>query len=151
MIEIEIPGYQDIEIKNIVFDFNGTIAEDGIIIDEIKDKINQLKKKDVNIYILTADTFGTVYKQCEHLPVKVQVIDDKKRFVEELGINHTVTIGNGQNDIEMMKKSVISIVVIGKEGCYAKTLFEADIVVNHIIDAINLLLKSNRMKATLRK
>ena len=156
MIMLEIPGYKSIDVENVVFDFNGTIAEDGIIIKGIKEKIKELSYKNVNIYILTADTYDTVAKQCYGLPVKVDIFnkenasEDKKKIVEKLGYDITVTIGNGRNDIEMFKSSIISIAVIGKEGCFSKALIEADIVVNNVIDAIDLLLKNNRIKATLR-
>lgn len=156
MIMIDIPGYRSIEVENIVFDFNGTIAEDGILINEVKEKIKELSYKNVNIFILTADTYGTVMGQCMGIPFAVKVFDkenaseDKKKIVEKLGYEKTITIGNGRNDIEMFKSSIISIAVIGKEGCFAKTLIEADIVVNSVIDAIDLLLNNNRIKATLR-
>lgn len=156
MIVLDIPGYKSIRIKNVVFDFNGTIAEDGIIISEIKRKIKELSCRDVDIYILTADTYGTVKKQCKQLPVKVEIFDkenaseDKMKIVKELGQDSTVTIGNGRNDIGMFKNSVISIAVIGSEGCFTKAMFTADIVVKNPIDAVDLLLKNNRIKATLR-
>lgn len=156
MINLNIPGYESINIKNVVFDFNGTIAKDGILIDEVKEKIKILASKEVNIFILTADTYGTVLKQCIELPVKVEVFqkenaaEDKKRIVEKLGRDFTVTLGNGRNDIEMFRSSVISIAIIGEEGCYSKTILEADIVVNNIVNAIDLLLKPNRIKATMR-
>lgn len=156
MINIDIPGFNSVEIKNVVFDFNGTIAEDGILICKVKEKIKELKHQDVNIYVLTADTYGTVKEQCVELPVKVEVfnnenaMEEKKKIVEKLGHDITVTIGNGRNDVEMFKNSIISIAVIGKEGCFSKAILEADIVVNNIIDAIDLLLKHKRIKATLR-
>jgi len=156
MILLNIPGYKRIEVRNVVFDFNGTIAEDGILIDGIKEKIKELSDKNVNIYILTADTYGSVREQCIGLPVKIETFDkenasgEKKKVIEKLGYDITVTIGNGRNDLEMFESSIISIAVIGKEGCFAKTLFGADIVVNNIMDAIEALLKNNRIKATMR-
>ncbi len=156
MIMVDVPGYKSIKVKNVVFDFNGTIAEDGIMIEEIRGKIKELSNKDVNIFILTADTYGTVVKQSKDLPVTVEVFnkenssEDKKRIVEKLGCDITAAIGNGRNDIEMFKKSTLSIAIIGKEGCFSKAIFEADIIVNNPVDAIDLLLKHNRIKATLR-
>lgn len=153
---VDVPGYKSIKVKNVVFDFNGTIAEDGIMIEEIRGKIKELSNKDVNIFILTADTYGTVVKQSKDLPVTVEVFnkenssEDKKRIVEKLGCDITAAIGNGRNDIEMFKKSTLSIAIIGKEGCFSKAIFEADIIVNNPVDAIDLLLKHNRIKATLR-
>lgn len=156
MIVLNIPGYKSIEVKNVVFDFNGTIAEDGILIEGIKEKISELSNRDVNIFILTADTYGNVREQCMGLPVKIETFDEenvseeKMKIVKKLGYDITVTIGNGRNDLEMFKSSIVSIAVMGKEGCFAKTLFGADIVVSNIIDAIELLLKSTRIKATMR-
>lgn len=156
MINVKIPGYKDIEIKNVVFDYNGTIAEDGVIPNEVREKIKELSKKEVNIFVVTADTYGTVAKECIGLPVKVEIFDkenaseDKKNIVKNLGEENTVTIGNGRNDAEMFKSSVVSIAIIGREGCFSKVLLEADIVVNDIVDAIDLLIKRDRMKATLR-
>ena len=46
--------------------------------------------------------------------------------------------------------NVLAIAVIGAEGCFAKNLSEADIVVTNILDALDLLLRENRLRATLR-
>ncbi len=62
MLIYEIPGRGDIEIENIVFDYNGTIAVDGKILAGVKGLLLELRKY-VNIYILTADTYGTVKKR----------------------------------------------------------------------------------------
>ncbi len=156
MIKVNIPGYKNVEIKNVVFDYNGTIAKDGILIEEVRGLIEELVKQDIKVYILTADTNGTVREQCEKLPVKIEIFDngkatrDKKKIIEKIGPWNTVSIGNGRNDIEMFKSSILSILVIGKEGSYSKLLLESDIVVNNIVDAIELILKPHRLKATLR-
>lgn len=156
MIMIDIPGRESITVKNVVFDFNGTIAKDGIIIEETREKIKELSNKGVNIFIITSDTYGTAVKQAKDLPVIVKVFnkenaaEDKKKIVEKLGCHVTVAIGNGRNDIEMFKNSILAIAVIGKEGCFSKAIFETDIVVNDPIDAIDMLLRESRVKATLR-
>lgn len=156
MITIDIPGYEIININNVAFDYNGTIAEDGILIDDAIELIKELDSKGVKVYVLTADTNGSVEHECRELPVKVEIFNnnnatlEKKRVIERLGSNDTVSFGNGRNDIEMFKSSVLSIGVIGREGCFSKSLIVADIIVNNIIDGINLLLKPNRLKATLR-
>ncbi|MCK8828489.1 hypothetical protein MWH25_12205 [Natroniella acetigena] len=46
------------EINKIVFDLNGTLACDGVLIKGIKESLNKLANS-YKIYILTADTFGT--------------------------------------------------------------------------------------------
>lgn len=156
MIKIDIPGDKSFEINNVVFDYNGTIAEDGVLIPKVKELILELVDKDIDVYIVTADTHDSVREQCKDLPVHIETFkkenaqEDKKRIVQSLGGEHTVTIGNGRNDAEMFKSSILSIVIIGKEGCCAKTLVEADIVVTNILDAVELILNPDRIKATLR-
>ena len=61
-----------------------------------------------------------------------------------------ITIGNGYNDIQMSDVADLSICVIGKEGCCGALLMHTDIVVTSIEDALDLLLKTGRLRATLR-
>lgn len=156
MIKINIPGYKNLEIKNVVFDYNGTIAEDGVLIEGVERLIKELVDRGVKVYILTADTNGTVRKQCSNLPVEIEIFNNesateyKEKTVERLGRDYTVSIGNGRNDEKMFKTSILSIGVIEKEGCYVNSLLEADIIVNNILDAIELILNPNRLIATLR-
>ena len=66
-----------------------------------------------------------------------------------LGKN-TAAFGNGFNDIQMFDKAVLSIATIEKEGMCSKLISHSDIVVYSILDAFDLLLNANRLKATLR-
>lgn len=59
-------------------------------------------------------------------------------------------VGNGANDLEMFRLAK-SICVIGREGAFGKTIANADIVVTRPEDALDLLLNSKRMTATLRR
>ena len=110
----------------------------------------------MNIYVLTADTYGTVEEELKDLDVKVLTFPSdragasKKEIVMELGGCKTICIGNGYNDLPMFKESILSIAVIEKEGAYGKLLYYADIVTCSILDALNIVLNSDRMKATLR-
>ncbi|KNF07520.1 putative haloacid dehalogenase-like hydrolase [Gottschalkia purinilytica] len=155
MLKYNIPGRKDIEIENIVFDYNGTIAVDGKVREEIKELILKLKNY-VKVHILTADTYGTVTKECESLGINVMTFpsdkagESKRNIVIGLNKDKTICVGNGFNDIQMAKESAISIAVIGEEGCCGQLLFSSDIVVNSIEDAINIILNKNRVKATLR-
>lgn len=154
MLEFDIPGREKLVVENLCLDYNGTIANNGEIIEGVKEKILMLKDK-VNIYVLTADTYHTVEKQCEGLGITVKTFDKagaaicKEEIIASLG-ERTVAFGNGFNDIQMFNKAALSIAVIEKEGLCAKLIQHADIVVNSILDAFDLLLNSNRLKATLR-
>lgn len=152
---VTIPGKGSLTVSNLVLDFNGTIAVDGIIVKEIKEKIIQLSKL-VDIYVITADTNGTVFEQCSGLPVTVHIIGkenqhlEKKNFILQLQEKGTISIGNGSNDSEMFTVSDIAIAIVGEEGCATSALLKSDIVVTNIVDAFDMLLKENRLIATLR-
>jgi soluble P-type ATPase len=153
---ITVPGIGEYEIKNIVFDYNGTIATDGIIIEGIMDKIVKLSNE-FNVYIVTADTFKTVENAFENTTVNVHIIgnsnesQDKKEFIKKLDVNKTIALGNGRNDELMLKEAIISIAVLNDEGISVKTLNNADFLIkdiNHFFDMIN---EPKKLIAILRK
>ena len=154
MLNIQIPGREELSLSHLVLDYNGTIAEDGNIIEGIRPRLAELAK-DLSIYVITADTHGTAAKKCEGLPLQVltfpttEVGKIKAEEVTKMkgGI---VTIGNGFNDIQMSDAADLSICVIGKEGCCGALLAHTDVVVTSIEDALDLLLKTGRLRATLR-
>lgn len=156
MLLLNIPGNELIKVKNVVFDFNGTLAVDGALVTGLHKKIEALSQKGVDIYILTADTFGTTRNQCQHLPVEIEIFSkdnvarNKEIFVEKLGPENTITVGNGRNDFLMFEISILSICVIGKEGCCTKSMMASDIIVNNPMEALDLLLNNDRIVATMR-
>ena len=155
MLIYKIPGRKDIEIENIVFDYNGTIAIDGKILGRVKESLLELKKH-VNVYILTADTYGTAKKECINIGVQILTFpkenagESKRNIVKNLGGEKTFCIGNGFNDIPMFKESILSIAVVEGEGCSGKLLPYADIVTRSITEAIEIVLSKDKIKATLR-
>lgn len=151
----EIPGYGTLEIKNLILDYNGTIAKDGKLLEGLSDILNRLAEI-VDVYVLTADTYGSVEKEMESLPVKVKVIKgenelvEKRDFAKELGSQVTMAIGNGYNDQLLFREVKISVVIMGSEAC-ATILFNiADLVANDIYDALGLILNPTRLRSSLR-
>ena len=156
MVSIDIPGKGKMNIENLVLDFNGTIAYDGNIKNGIREKIQRVHEMGINIYILTVDTYHQAAEQCKDMPVTLEIFDvdnaalSKREIVNNIDSKLTMTIGNGNNDVEMFEESILSVAVIGDEGCAVKAIFAADIITNNIDDAIALLLNPHRIKATLR-
>jgi len=154
MITLDIPGWGNMEIENILLDLNGTIATDGKIPTEVREKINSLSDR-VSIYILTADTQGTADEEVRDLKAKLIKIpgEDSKNgkfeFIKDLEIEKTVAIGNGNNDQLILKEAGLGIAVLGDEGVSVSTMKNADIVVKGIFDALDLFLKPKRLLATL--
>ena len=156
MIEITIPGRGNYTIKNLVLDLNGTIAVDGKIIRGVKEKVAMLSQK-LDVFLVTADTNKNAELLTRDLPITLYKIkeaeenDQKLRVVLKKGKNNTVSIGNGCNDISMLKKSAIGICIVGGEGASAEAMMASDLVVSTINDALDLLLKPHRLRATLRR
>ena len=156
MFEINIPGRGSYRIDNLVFDVNGTIAVDGNLIGEVAARMADLSSM-FDVYVITAGTHGRLTDIESRLGIKARKIDPSKEaeqkqdFVEKLGKESTISIGNGANDTLMLGDAAIGIAVIGQEGASVKAILAADIVVNNISDALNLLLKPKRLIATLRK
>ena len=109
-----------------------------------------------NVYVLTADTYGSAAMECQDLNLilktfpKDNAADYKAETVNELGKDKTACFGNGYNDIKMFEAAVLSVAVLEKEGMCSKLLAESDIMVKSIEDGINLLLNPNALIATLR-
>ena len=156
MISISIPGWGNMEIENIVLDLNGTIAIDGKISSEVKEKINSLSDK-AKIYILTADTYGTASEETSDMGVELLKVSEKDstevklRVLESLDPTKTVAIGNGNNDHLILKEAAFGIAVLGDEGLSVLAMKNADIVVRDISNALDLFLKPKRLLATLKE
>jgi len=155
MIAIKIPGNKTINAEHLVLDYNGTLAIDGTIISGVEEILNSLAKK-INIHVVTADTFGKAKDSLKEICCSCTVLNgnnqqlQKLQFITKLDKQKVIAIGNGFNDMLMLKNAAIGIAVIQKEGASLKTLLNADIVCNNITDALNLLMNPLRITATLR-
>ena len=155
MIQVEIPGYGTLEAHSLVLDFNGTLACGGRLMDGLKELIATLAGR-ISIYVVTADTFGSVEAEVKDMAVELVKLGagrerlDKLALVRRLGPDTTVSIGNGNNDVLMLKESVLGICVMGHEGCAKAAMDQADLVIGDIRSALELLIWPDRLKATLR-
>lgn len=154
MIRIEIPGRTTLKIEYLLLDYNGTIAYNGIINSEVAKLLLELKDK-LDIWVLTADTYGTAKAQCSSLGVQLKTYPKENAGQSKLEFLNTLKegvccIGNGYNDIKMCKKADLSIAVIGQEGASTKLLMSCEVAVTSPEAALQILLKPEYLKATLR-
>ena len=156
MLNLNIPGCKKLKIDKLVFDLNGTIACDGNLIEGVEAGINKLAEE-FEIYILTADTFGTAEELLQDLKAELSVIDSKDGskfkadFVEKLGRKRVISVGNGNNDAQMLKNAELGIAVIGPEGAARATLMGAELICRDINDVFAVISNPKRLEATLRK
>ncbi len=156
MIEVTIPGRRNIRLNYLVLDLNGTITLDGDIIEGVRERLQSLSKL-LDIFIITADTLGRGRELARSLGVKIHKVEageekvQKLRFVQWLGSEATVTIGNGSNDVAMLREAILGICVTGPEGAATEAVNSCDLVAPDIKAALDLLLRPDRLMATLRE
>jgi len=156
MIRIEIPGGEEIKIKHIVFDVNGTLALDGTLLPEVSSLLMELRER-TNIHLLTADTHGKHAKIDQQLGMTAPRVkagkeaEQKAEFLINLGQDQSAAIGQGANDSLMLKEARIGICVLSEEGTALETLLQADLVTPNINTALSLFIHPTRLVASLRK
>ena len=155
MTEVSIPDYGQVRLAHLVLDYNGTLACDGALIEGVAERLSDLSR-DLEIHVVTADTFGKAASGLSGLPCKLAVLGVERQetaklaYINELGSQTTVAIGNGRNDRLMLKEAALGIAVVQEEGTAVESVLAADIVCPDILSALDLLSNPLRLVATLR-
>lgn len=156
MLTIDIPGRGLLGLDYLVLDLNGTIAEDGVVFADVTGCVRRLADV-LEIIVVTADTHGTAGVAAEQIGAKLRLIEREREaeskldLVDELGAERVVAVGNGANDVLMLRDAAIGIAVIGPEGAASRAVAAADVVTTSIGDALGLLVEPPRLIATLRE
>jgi P-type E1-E2 ATPase len=156
MIRFDVPGLGDFQLAHLIMDVNGTLALDGLLIDGVAPKLSYLAGL-VKIHLLTADTYGKQYlidQQLGLTAVRLQPGNEalqKGDYVRKLGGETVAAIGQGANDVEMLKAAKLGICVLSIEGVARDTFLACDLVATTILSALELLEKPARIKASLRR
>lgn len=155
MLTVVIPGFRDLELEHLVLDYNGTLAIDGKLISGVREALAALANQ-VEIHVVTADTFGCAASELSGLPVKITIIpllaqaDAKLAYVQELGAQAVCAVGNGRNDRKMLAAAAVGVALIQQEGGAGEAVAAAAVVAIDILDALDLLRHPTRLIATLR-
>lgn len=154
MLKINIPGGQRWRLHYVVLDYNGTLAKDGALTPNMRQLCQDLSHY-LQLYVVTADTHGSVRQQLSGLPVRTAIIPRREQikakadFVKRLR-RSCVAIGNGRNDAAMLQQADLGIAVTGAEGAAREAMATATVVVNSCENALEMLLYPKRLEATLR-
>ncbi len=152
---LDISGFKKLELNFLVLDYNGTMSIDGKLIPGVKKRLIALSKL-FEIHVVTADTFGLAAQELKGIPVSLKILDagnqsgSKLSYIQNLGAQRTVAIGNGRNDRLMLKETALGIAVIQEEGASAESILAANMVCKSINDALDLLINPKRLIASLR-
>ena len=155
MLELDIPNFGAITIQHLVCDYNGTLAVDGRLPTSVKEQLNRIAEL-VTVHVITADTFGLAQRQLLDVNCTLTILPKedqsaaKQDYVQRLGAEQTVAIGNGRNDRLMLQTAVIGIAVLLDEGAAIQTIQSADILCPGIHEALAYFEEPRRLIATLR-
>lgn len=155
-MKIDIPGGESLEIEHIVSDYNGTIALDGELIDGVAELIEELSGQ-LTFHVITADTFGSVERELQGVPCKIHKIGPgeqdraKVEYIKDLGSSRVAAMGNGRNDILMLREATLGIGILHREGISTQTLMASEVVCSSPLDALGYFKNPKRLTATLRR
>lgn len=155
-MKIDIPGAEPLDIRNVLLDFNGTLAQGGKISEAARQLLAELAKS-AKLYVATADTRGNAASECKGLPVKLLALpggmhedEAKLHLLKELGPEHTVVFGNGRNDALTLARALLGICILGEEGAHKMAVASARIMIRSIEDGLKLLSEPQRLIAAIR-
>jgi P-type E1-E2 ATPase len=157
MLSVDIPGRGSYQIEHLVLDVNGTIAEDGHLIPGVKQRLQKVARE-VQVHMVTADTHGRQFAIDAELEMQADRLErgkpedeQKAALVNTLGAQRCIAMGNGANDVHMLRAAAIGVAILGPEGTCVEAVTAADVVCLSVGDALDLLLTPRRLVATLRR
>ncbi len=150
----KIPGVGELELKTLILDLNGTLTVKGEIPDGVKQRLTRLKELGYRILFFTGNTRNNEDEIASVLGIDWILAENgitKRDEALKLDPDTCVSIGNGLIDLELMKVVKLRIVTLQAEGVHVQTLLNSDIIIPSIVDALDLLIDSSTLVATLRK
>jgi len=89
-VTVSIPGWDTLSLANVLFDLNGTLAQDGMIAESTRERLTALGDV-LTLYVMSADTHGTLEQVCADLPLIIHRVETplgapaKRQWLESLG------------------------------------------------------------------
>lgn len=148
-----IPGRDELEIKTIILDLNGTLSVGGLVPSGVSERLKQLQEKGFHVLFFSGNTRNDADTLSRQLGISWRLAGSaaaKRDAALELDPSTCASIGNGLIDLELMKTVGLGVVTLQAEGVHVQTLLHCDIVVPSINDALDLFLDDQRLIATLR-
>lgn len=157
-ILIDIPGFGQKEIRQIVSDYSGTLSSQGTLVPGVRERLIKLLEL-IDLHVVTSDSFGTAARELEgivqpHILIGTRHDIEKDEFVRSFDLSRVAAFGNGNND-RLLLKAVkegggLAVAVDNGEGCAVDALLNANLFIVGAANALNLLLETRSCKATLR-
>ena len=152
MLHVAVPGAGELRLEHLVLDVNGTLTDRGRLLDGVAERLRTVGAV-LALHVVSSDTYGNAEQIAAGAGAAFRRVthgDEKRAFVERLGPAATAAVGNGRNDVAMLRAAALGIAVIGPEGANAAALAAADVVAGSIGAALDLLADPQALAATLR-
>ena len=152
MLHVPVPGADELRLEHLVLDVNGTLTDRGRLLDGVAERLRTVGSV-LALHVVSSDTYGNAEEIAAGAGAAFRRVthgDEKRAFVERLGPAATAAVGNGRNDVAMLRAAALGIAVIGPEGANAAALAAADVVAGSIRAALDLLADPQALAATLR-
>ena len=159
-MNITIPGRGTYCLTHLVLDVNGTVASGGRLIDGVCERLQSLRQAGLEIHWITADTRGRQAALDQELgwpAIRIAAgnpqgeAEQKAAIVRSLGPESVIAMGNGSNDVAMLREAALGIAVLGPESLALDAMLAADLIAPSIHAALDLLQDPARLIATLRR
>ncbi|MGE0072533.1 MAG: hypothetical protein AB7S55_05680, partial [Thiomonas sp.] len=122
------------------------------LVDGVAGRLRQLGRV-LDVEVLTGDTYGTVAQSLDGLGLRHTIVrhgDDKAARARALLAAGVAAVGNGRNDVDMLRTVTLGVAVLGAECSHALALTAAQLVAPDIVCALDLFLQPQRLVAALR-
>jgi soluble P-type ATPase len=114
VLKVAIPGRDPLTLHHLVLDLNGTLAVDGHVVTGVAERLAVLRAH-LQLHLLTAGTHGHVEESALALdlqPLAIGTGTEKRCYVRALGPRQVVAMGNGANDVLMLREAALAIAVL---------------------------------------
>jgi P-type E1-E2 ATPase len=149
---IEIPGGLRLALAHLLLDVNGTLSDRGVLLDGVAERLERISQQ-LDVRLVSGDTFETLDEIAAELGLEATRALDaraKLELLDVLGRDRCAVVGNGTNDALALEAAAVGIAVLGPEGTSGAALRAADVVCRSVADALDLLLDTRALGATLR-
>lgn len=155
MLDLMIPGFKTLSLEHLVLGYEGTLAVEGRMLVGVFERLRELAGT-LRVHVLTVDAAGRAREDLRGLAAGLTLLDPgaeaeaKRAYVQKLGPERVVAVGNGRNDRLMLGAAALSMAVSSPEGTGVETLAVAHLYLPSVQEALDLLEQPLRLVATLR-
>ena len=127
------------QIDTILFDLNGSLAHYGKIPGKVRRKLRKLTQWGYQVVIISSDQRGNASSTARKMGIEfiqASTRNEKQRVAERYNKKTTAAVGNGRVDIGLFDQAILSVAIIGKEGCHSEVIQQADVVFSKTLEAL---------------